>query len=317
MNVFNFPYQGPIIHLVGPTAVGKTSLSIKIAETFGCEIIGVDSMQIYRYMDIGTAKITDEEKCGIPHHLIDIINPDEVYDAGRFVKDSCSIITEINNRGKIPLLTGGTGMYFTALLYGLSDTISVTEEVREKVKKKFDEQGRKTLFAELESVDKKTSRRIHINDTHRLMRALEIYYETGKPWSFWIDKQKQQKSEPRFPLSVSIFLELPRKILYERINYRCSYMIDQGFQGEVESLLSMGYGPNLHSMKSIGYKHMIEYVLKKTTYNEMLETMQKDTRRYAKRQFTWFKKMKGFSCYTPDSHKEIVKHIEKKLNKAR
>ncbi len=286
-----FPIKKPVLVLVGPTAIGKTELSLAIAEKFNCEIISLDSMQVYRYMDIGTAKVSIEERQRVPHHLLDVVDPDEHYDASRYVADALCAIQAIHAREKLPLITGGTGMYLRALLSGLFEIKAGDEQLREELRQKLDKAGSSKLHEELRLIDYKTAKKIHVNDTHRLIRALEIYYSTGKNWSTHIDEQLQnEEKQPRFERLCTVGLTTEREKLYKRINERTALMLKAGLKEEVQKLLSMGYRRELKSMQSIGYRHMIEHLLDKVDIGETERLLARDTRRYAKRQYTWFKK---------------------------
>ncbi len=273
---------------MGPTAIGKTSLSLEMARAFDCEIVGMDSMQVYRYMDIGTAKATREEREIVPHHLIDIVNPDEEYDAERFVSDACAVIEAIHTRKKIPLLTGGTGLYLRSLKEGLFEGGHRYPEIRAELKERLKTEGGSILHKELKLYDRYSAQRIHKNDTHRLLRALEIYYGSGVPWSEHIIRQAQEKQFPRFSNMLIIGLTCDRTFLYEQINKRTEAMVNAGLEEEVRRLLQMGYDPRLKSMMSIGYRHMVMYINGIWDKAQTIQLLARDTRRYAKRQFTWF-----------------------------
>ena len=286
----DFPITKPIIALVGPTAVGKTEISLSLAEKFHCEIIGLDSMQIYRYMDVGTAKATVSERMRVAHHLIDIINPDQTYDANCYGVDALTAITDIHSRDKIPLLTGGTGLYLRTVLDGIFDNVGEFPEIRDELKKRLETEGAVQLHEELRLVDRSSAQRIHKNDTHRLIRALEIYHGTGIPWSDHIASHSENKND-RFTRVLKLGLTCDRDKLYERINARTSRMLHEGLQQEVENLLNRGYHRDLKPMKSIGYRHMVQHLLDGYSLSETERLLARDTRRYAKRQYTWFKKM--------------------------
>ena len=200
--------SSPVLVLIGPTAIGKTALSLEMASRFNCEIISMDSMQVYRLMDIGTAKATVEERNKIVHHLIDIIDPDDQYDAARFVFDSLKAINTITRKGKVPLITGGTGLYLRALLEGLFDEIKVPESLRQALQLRLKQEGREVLYQEFCQVDPESSARIHINDTQRLLRGLEIYQATGRPWSQHLKEQGQRKPPIQFPRLLQIGLHI-------------------------------------------------------------------------------------------------------------
>jgi tRNA dimethylallyltransferase len=286
-----------LLVLCGPTAVGKTELSLQIAERFSCEIVGVDSMQVYRYMDIGTAKPTPAERSRVPHYLIDIVNPDDNYTLGRFVEDAVKAIRTICSHENIPLLTGGTGLYFRGLLEGVFDENTCAAEddaggEQRKIKSpeqdlrtRLHAKGKEALHRELAEVDPGSAERIHPNDSQRLLRALEIYYSTGIPWSRHLVKQKKKKSPYQ---ALKIGLTRPRKELYARIDRRVRLMAEQGLLAEVQKLLAMGYDRKLKALQSIGYRHMLNYLDGRWTWEQALKLMARDTRHYAKRQYTWF-----------------------------
>jgi len=280
--------ENPVIVLVGPTAIGKTALSLEIAEKISCEIVSVDSMQVYRHMDIGTAKILPEEMRGIPHHLIDVVAPDEPYDAASFARDALNKIKEIHTRGKIPLLTGGTGLYLRALLVGIFDEPESNADLRDKLRARLEAEGRSKIHAELAEIDPLSAARIHENDTHRLLRALEVYFLTGKTWTDHINSQKRDASQVQFKRILKIGLTTERKQLYERINLRSRQMFDNGLEEEVRWLLNQGFDANLKSMNSIGYRHAVNMISGVWDKARALELLARDTRRYAKRQYTWF-----------------------------
>lgn len=292
MNSDIFPLKKPVIALVGPTAIGKTELSLEIAEKFNCEIISLDSMQVYRYMDIGTAKASTEERRRVVHHLLDIVDPDEHYDASKYVTDALDAIQAVHSQEKMPLITGGTGLYLRALISGLFEIEAGDEQLREKLHQKLSRIGSSKLHEELDLIDSNIAQKIHKNDTHRLIRALEIYYSTGINWSTHIDEQLQSKQQPRFERLCTIGLTTDREKLYKRINERTTGMLRAGLLEEVQKLLSMGYHRELKSMQSIGYRHMIEHLLDSVSYAETERLLARDTRRYAKRQYTWFRKSK-------------------------
>ncbi len=306
-----------LLVLLGPTAVGKTELSLCIAERFSCEIIGVDSMQIYKYMDIGTAKPTLQERDRVPHHLIDIVYPDDNYTAGRFVTDATQAIQSVRAKHHIPLLTGGTGFYFRALLEGLfaesgPDQAAGSEigSIREHFKKRLAEEGKEQLFAELVSVDPDSARRIHANDTQRLLRALEIFQSTGLPWSQHLANQAAAPGQHNV---LKLGLTRSRAELYEQIDQRVEIMIEQGLQDEVQKLLDMGYDENLKSMQSIGYRHMVNYIRGEWDRQETAQLLARDTRRYAKRQYTWFNQDPAIIWYEVSQQDAIFAEIEKFL----
>ena len=266
-------------------------------------------MQVYRYMDIGTAKVTPRERALYPHHLIDIVDPDQDYDAERFVIDCLAAIQKIHFRNRIPLGTGRTGLYLKSLLEGLFDGGRQYPEIRLRLKERLAVEGSSTLHKELMLYDCISANKIHSNDTHRLIRALEIYYGSGVPWSQHLQAQAEQKRTPRFLKILQIGLTCKREFLYERINRRCSLMLDAGLEQEVRGLLNSGYGSTLKSMSSIGYRHMVNYILKVSNKQEMEERMARDTRRYAKRQLTWFSGAKDIIWNDISDTKNTINYI--------
>jgi len=261
MTDYDFFFKKPILVVVGPTAIGKTNLSLAIAERYNCEIISLDSMQVYRYMDIGTAKVSMDEQQRIPHHLIDIVDPDDHYDANCFVNDALQALRGIYSRNRVPLITGGTGLYLKALIEGLFDVEENYPQLREKLRQRLDAEGSSKLHKELKVIDSTSADKIHVNDTHRLLRALEIYYGTGKSWTEHLEAQSKKKKKPLFGNILKLGLTCDRDILYKRINMRTSNMLHSGLQEEVSGLLQRGYVRDLKPMQAIGYRHMVEYLL--------------------------------------------------------
>jgi tRNA dimethylallyltransferase len=307
----------PILVLVGPTAVGKTGLSLKLAIRFNCEIINMDSMQVYRYMDIGTAKPGREERQRVVHHLIDIINPDRQYNVARFVDDALAAMKGITAAGRVPLLTGGTGLYLKALTQGLFDVPDFSQQspVRRELRDRFRMEGREKLYRELQNVDPESAGRIHPNDTQRLIRALEIYRLTGKPWA---ENIRQQQGPPMHLTNIfQIGLTCDRRLLYDRIEQRTRQMMDRGLVREVKILREMGYDPALPSMQAIGYRHVNNFIDGRWTREETLRELIRDTRRYAKRQMTWFSRMESIAWYQRNEHEKILRDADLLLNSHR
>ncbi len=300
------------IALIGPTAIGKTNLSLAIAEHFSAEIISLDSMQVYRYMDIGTAKATVAERARVPHHLIDIVNPDENYHAGRYVDDCSAACKVIEGHGKIPLLVGGTGLYLKALQDGLFEAEQIPGQIRDDLTQKRKEKGNAALFKELKEIDPPTAMRIHPNDAYRIQRALEIFHATGIPWSQHLEKQKHA---PLLQNVLKIGLTCDREVLYQRINQRVEEMIGQGLVDEVRMLLEMGYHGELKSMQSIGYRHMVNFIEGNWNWEDCVALLARDTRHYAKRQLTWFRADQGITWLHPSQQREIIALIDKTLHK--
>lgn len=305
----------PILAIVGPTAIGKTDLSIEIAAELNCEIISVDSMQVYKYMNIGTAKIKQEEMKGIRHYLIDVAYPDEEYDAARFVRECSDAIVEIAQRGKTPLLAGGTGLYLKALTQGLFNGIPENEEIRSALRERLALEGSSKLHDELRSCDPVSANRIHPNDTNRILRGLEIYLASGTTWSEHLRKQKEEGEGGIIKNILQVGLTCERERLYKRINLRTEIMIEEGLEEEVQKLLEMGYDSSLNSMGSIGYRHMLNYLNGEWSYQEMIELLARDTRRYAKRQYTWFNKINNLEWFEVADSVAIKKRMKSWLNK--
>ena len=295
----------PVLVLVGPTAVGKTALSIQMARRFSCEIVSVDSMQVYRYMDIGTAKPSVLERKGVTHHLLDIIDPDEQYNSARFVQDTLAAIEKISSSGRIPLLTGGTGLYLKALTEGLFELEGIEDEdVRDHLHKRFQAEGREALYHELRQIDPVSAGRIHINDTQRLIRALEIFHSTGQTWSEHLNNQPAPVVN--FVNLLQLGLKCDREILYDRIEQRTLSMFRNGLVEEAEKLQKMGYSARLQSMQAIGYRHVNNYLAGDWDREDTILTLIRDTRRYAKRQMTWFSRNESIQWFERTDHNGVL-----------
>lgn len=278
----------PLIVIGGPTACGKTGFSIKLAKEIGGEIISADSMQVYRYMDIGTAKVTPEEADGVPHYLIDEFDPDEEYNVMIFQQKAKAYMEEIWSKGKIPILVGGTGFYINALLYDndFTETENNTS-YREECYKLAREQGPDVLYERLQEIDPEYAANIHPNNVKRVTRALEYHYLTGQKFSEHNAEQKEKET----PYNAAvIILTMDREKLYERIELRIDLMLKQGLLEEVKGLLDRGYTPDLVSMQGIGYKEFIPYFNGECTLEEAVTQLKTNTRRFAKRQLTWFRR---------------------------
>ena len=303
------PPAKPVLILIGPTAIGKTAMSLAIAEQFDCEIVSVDSMQVYRFMDIGTAKASAEERARVQHHLIDIIDPDEQYDAARFAIDAKAAIADIHHRNRLPLVTGGTGLYLRALLHGIFECLPADHDIRMELQQRIVEEGSGKLFRELTACDPVSASRIHINDSQRLVRAIEIYRLTGIPWSAHLEQQRNTD----FPCDTGNILQIgltcERPVLYQRINQRCQKMVDNGLEKEVRGLLARGYRQDLPSLRSIGYRHMINFIEKIWTMDELVNYLARDTRRYAKRQYTWFNANRSVEWHAPEEIQVVCQRI--------
>lgn len=276
-----------IIGVVGPTASGKTDYAIRLAKERGGEVVSCDSMQIYRHMDIGTAKPTSEEMQEIPHHMIDIAEPEENFSVARFVKLARECIDDILERGKIPVLCGGTGLYFDSIINNLEfSEMETDEEYRRSLNALAEEKGCEFVHRMLREVDPRSADAIHPNNLKRIIRALEIYKVSGKPKSVL---DREQQGEPLYEGEI-FGLSRPRDVLYDRINRRVDIMMEQGLLEEVKTLLSMGISPKATSMQAIGYKELVWYLDGTLTLKEAVDKIKQESRRYAKRQITWFKR---------------------------
>lgn len=300
----------PVLALIGPTAIGKTALSLELCRLFDCEIISVDSMQVYRYMDIGTAKATREERERYRHHLIDIVNPDDSYNAARFVSDCLNVVSDIHDKGKIPLLTGGTGLYLSALKNGLFELPPTDPDIRDQLQQKLQEEGSQLLYAQLEKSDEQSAARLHPNDSSRIIRALEVYLSTGVTMSEHLKKQAAIGHNPEFARFQTIGLTCARDLLYKRINQRTEQLFELGLESEVRNLLEKGYSPQLQSMQSIGYRHMLNFLDGTWSYDQCVELLARDTRHYAKRQFTWFNRDDSISWFDRDEPDRVIDCID-------
>ena len=249
----------PVITIEGATASGKSALAIALAEALNTEIISADSRQVYRFMDIGTAKVTKEEQKRIKHHLIDIINPSENYNAGAFLKDASIIIEKLHSEGKIPVICGGTGLYVKALLKGLFTLPPLPEKIRHSLKQRLKNEGIAVLYAELLKLDPLFANKISENDTQRILRGLEVVMGTGIPLSDHWQKQKLSCKYNAF----RILIDIPRPELYKRINLRMEKMLDQGLLDEIENLFALGYTENSPGLNCLGYKEFLPYLQKK------------------------------------------------------
>jgi len=299
----------PVIVLVGPTAIGKTALSFKLVDRFNCEILSMDSMQVYKYMNIGTAKPNEQEQQRVRHHLINIAYPDEQYDAARFVKDALRAIEEISSRNRTVLLTGGTGLYLKALVDGLFSAIPADPDIREELEIELKDKGKRFLHEKLGRVDPQSAARIHENDTQRVIRGLEIYKTTRKTWTQHQQEQREQGSGIKFSNMYQVALTCERSELYERIEKRTHIMLKQGLIDEVRSLRKMGYKESLSSMRSIGYLHANCYISGVWSREMLIERLIRDTRRYAKRQMTWFGRNKDLHWFKRTEDRKIFESV--------
>jgi tRNA dimethylallyltransferase len=300
-----------IFIICGPTGIGKTAVAIDVAQHFNGQIVGADSRQIYKYMDIGTAKPTAAEQARVVHHMVDIVEPDEGFDAAQYAERARAKIIELGEKQIRPFVVGGTGLYIKALLYGLFDAEVSDPEVRERLKKEADAHGIEFLHERLSGLDPETAKRLHPNDTYRILRALEVADSTGQGIS--THHQKHGFLEQPFQ-SLRISLCMDRAVLYDRINQRVDAMISAGFLDEVKGLLAKGYAADLKSMQSIGYRHMVDYIEDRLSWEECVRTLKRDHRRYAKRQLTWFGADSEIIWKAPGQVEEIKLLVEKFIN---
>lgn len=279
-----------LIVLTGPTAVGKTSLSIALAKAVDGEIISADSMQVYKYMNIGTAKITEEEKCGIPHFLIDELEPDEEFNVTIFKNKVMGYIEDIKSRGKVPIIVGGTGFYIQSVIYDINfNEYGDDSNVRKKYEAMAETLGKSELHKKLALVDREYADSVSYNNVKKVVRALTFFEMTGEKLSEH-NKRERERSSP-FDFAYFV-LTMDRKKLYERIDKRVDLMFDMGLVEEVKALMAKGYDKSLVSMQGIGYKEVIDYLNGKTSLEECIDIIKRDTRHFAKRQLTWFKREK-------------------------
>lgn len=280
----------PIVYVIGgPTASGKSKLAVELAKKVNGEIISADSMQIYKEMNIGTAKVNKEEMQGVQHYLVDFVSPDERYSVSNFKKDAEKAIEEILEKGKTPIVVGGTGLYIDSLIYGIEfQNEEVDLEYREKLNKIADEKGLESLYKKAQEVDPEAMKKISINDRKRIIRVLEIYHKTGKTKTE--QELQSRKNEVKYEYKV-FAITMDREKLYERIEKRVDFMIEQGLIEEVKQILEK-YHTFPTAMQGLGYKEVVEYLEGSCTKEEMIEKIKKETRHYAKRQLTWFRKNK-------------------------
>lgn len=278
----------PLIVLTGPTAVGKTKLSIALAKAVNGEIISADSMQVYKYMDIGSAKITPQEMQGVKHYLVDELDPGDTFHVVRFKELAVQAMQEIYDKGKLPILVGGTGFYIQAVLYNIDFTENEEDSVfRRELEEYAQKEGAKALHMRLEAVDAQAAAQIHPNNIKRVIRAIEFYKKTGEKISQHNEQERQKLSSYN---SAYFVLNDDRQVLYERIDRRVDQMMEQGLEDEVRRLMAMGYTKDMVSMQGLGYKELMEAFDGAYSVEEAVRIIKRDTRHFAKRQLTWFKR---------------------------
>ena len=298
----------PLIVLTGPTAVGKTSLSIELAKQINGAIISADSMQVYRHMDIGSAKITKEEMQGVPHYLIDVLEPQEEFSVHTFKEMALDALEDIYRRGMIPIVTGGTGFYIQALLYDIQFTDTVdTDGYRAWLEEQGELRGAEWLHEELKKVDAKAAEQIHMNNMKRTIRALEYFHQTGQPISKHNAEERQRTSPYTY---VYFVLNRDRAELYRRIDLRVDLMLEAGLVDEVKTLKDMGYTRDMVAMQGLGYKEILDYLAGEITLDEAVYRIKRDTRHFAKRQLTWFRRERDVTWVELDGRKQEEVFVE-------
>lgn len=301
----------PLIVLTGPTAVGKTKLSISLAKAVGGEIISADSMQVYRQMDIGSAKVRPWEMQGVPHYLVDVLESDEDFHVVRFQAMAREAMAEIYQKGKIPILTGGTGFYIQAVLYDIDFTENGGDHAyRRKLEETAKIKGARYLHDQLAEVDEKAAREIHAHNVKRVIRALEYFEQTGQPISEHNQCERQKNSPYCFAYFV---LNEERKKLYERINLRVDQMMAEGLEEEVRRLKEQGFTRDMVSMQGLGYKEMLDYLDGQISLDEAVSIIKRDTRHFAKRQITWFKRERDVIWIEKEEYHHNEKEILEKM----
>ncbi|MBQ5806330.1 MAG: tRNA (adenosine(37)-N6)-dimethylallyltransferase MiaA [Lachnospiraceae bacterium] len=289
----------PLIILTGPTASGKTALSVELAKRIGGEIISADSMQVYRYMDVGSAKVTVEEMDGVPHHLIDVLDPQDSFNVVTFQEMAKEAMKKIYANGHIPIVAGGTGFYIQALLYDIDFTDNDGDmEYRHQLEELAKEQGAEVLHSMLKEVDPPSAEAIHANNVKRVIRALEFYKKTGQRISDHNEEERQKESPYNFAYYV---LNMDRATLYDRIDLRVDKMMEAGLEEEVKQLKAMGCTRDMVSMQGLGYKEILDYLNGELSLEEAVYILKRDTRHFAKRQLTWFKREKDVTWVTQEN----------------
>ncbi len=279
----------PLIVVLGPTASGKTGLGIRLARELDGEIINADALQVYRDLEIGTDKPTREQRQAVPHHLVDVLDPEQPYSAGEFARRARPLIDNIRGRGRAPIVVGGSGLYLRALLDGLSPIPASDPEVRRALDERCAREGLAVLYEELRRADPETAERLAPRDRQRVLRALEVAESSGRPLSSWL----RQRPRERPLAAVKLGLTLPRSILYDRIAARVADMIERGWVDEVATMLQAGVKPDVPAFQAIGYRQMVRHVRDGWSLQAAMEDTIRATRRYAKRQLTWFRRERG------------------------
>jgi tRNA dimethylallyltransferase len=296
-----------VVILLGPTGSGKSALAVELVEALGGEIISADSMQVYRFMDIGTDKPTREDRARVRHHLIDVADPDEPFHAGLYRKMAMEVVGRLSGEGKRAWVVGGTGLYLRALTQGLFAAPDFDPGIRERLRQEAGGPGRECLYRRLQEVDPASAARLHPNDLHRIIRALEVYEATGLPISAF--QEAHRFADQPFRV-FKVGLRRPTEVLYERIDARVDRMVERGLLKEVEGLIARGYGADLKPMQGLGYKQTLRFLAGETPWDEAIRQIKRDTRHFARRQGTWFKADPEIQWYDPEVDREkILAHV--------
>lgn len=298
--------QQKIIVICGPTASGKSSIALTLAEIFNAEIVSADSMQIYKYMDIGTAKPTKDDRAKVAHHMIDVVEPDEPYSAARYREDASRVIDDITGRGKRVIVCGGSGLYIRVLTKGIFSGPERDRAFREALEVEAQEKGSSPLHERLRDVDPVSAENIHPNNLVRIIRALEVYHASGRPFSEF--HAEHAFSESPYD-ALMLYIERPRSELYARVDARTEQMIEEGLAEETRALVARGYKQYLKPMRALGYKEMVEYISGRLSIDDATELLKKNTRNYAKRQITWFKNVDEIIKVSPENIEAINERI--------
>lgn len=293
-----------LVLIVGPTAVGKTNIAVQLAKYYKCEIVSCDSRQFYRELSIGTAKPTLEEMQGVPHHFIDSHSISLDYSAGDYERDAIRLLEKLFNSNQKVIMTGGSGFFVKAITHGLDELPTVDQNIRTELMQRFEAEGIEKLVAELQTVDPEYAQKVDIQNTQRVVRALEVFKQTGVPFS---DFHKNTVVKRDFEI-IKIGLERPREELYERVNQRVESMMTAGLIAEVEHVVSFR---DHNALKTVGYKEVIQYLDGAIDRKTMTELIKRNTRRYAKRQLTWFKNQDKFAWFNPEQIDELIKFIDR------
>ena len=296
-----------VLTIVGPTATGKTDLATRIAQRTSGEIISADSRQIYKYLDIGTAKPSAAQRRAVRFHLIDFVEPDDDYSCGQFARDATARLRELKQKGRTPIVCGGTGLYIRALYHPLHDLPRSNKETKHRLREMLDKHGIEYMYEKLQQVDAAWAKRITPQDRQRILRGLEVFEITGKPMTEWINRQR--KTVEFHPYYIG--LNMPRAQLYAKIDQRFDAMIEQGLVAEVKTLLARGYRPESSALRTIGYREIIKYVQGDLTLDEATTKAKQGTRNFAKRQITWFSRIPGIRWFNPDESIPIASLVRR------